>query len=202
MAEQFQSHIDRQLNALFETLSGQSTPQPRHGRGASAEPILADHLVSGLSSGRNTPLRSARRLTIPIKDWKEGQALELLAVGSDRHFLTHYVPVEAYEPLDLILYNFEGYPLPMKVGPGFLLRFVLLEWDEARLDRLIVRMKTSLKEGSEARVTRLFLHDDHWSWRLQVTIYLGPFRPWSQTDAALDPKGAHARRPFGLIAAL
>lgn len=90
----------------------------------------------------------------------------------------------------------------MKYGPGFIVRFTLLEWDELRLDRLIVAMKRSLREGSEARVTRLFLHDDHWAWRLQVTIYLGPFRPWSQADAVLDPVGAASRGPFGLIAAL
>ena len=101
-----------------------------------------------------------------------------------------------------MLYNFEGYPLPMSFGPGFLLRFTLLEWDEARLHRLLLQMKRSLRPSSEARITRLFLHDDQWAWRLQVTVYLGPFRPWASVDAAMDPVGARARAPGGLIAAL
>lgn len=46
----------------------------------------------------------------------------------------------------------------MKLGPGFLVRFILLEWDQHRLDRLLVAMKQSLREGAEGEYTASMKH--------------------------------------------
>ncbi|PWN31014.1 hypothetical protein BDZ90DRAFT_31346 [Jaminaea rosea] len=108
----------------------------------------------------------------------------------------------------MLSYNIEGFPLPLTTGSacGWLIRFSLLEWDEDRLDRLLLSLRRSMPEGAEARTSRMLLHDGDWVWRLQITLYLGPFLGWQErTFAAAAMSGRHQRarlRPAGLIAAI
>ncbi|CAO1621306.1 unnamed protein product [Parajaminaea phylloscopi] len=102
-----------------------------------------------------------------------------LVVDADvKTLLPFYAAPSPPEPIDLDLYALEALPLHLGASSGLLLRFVLLEWDDARLDRLMVSLKRSLPRGAEARVSRLLIHDGDWMWRLQVTLYLGPALQW------------------------
>lgn len=51
----------------------------------------------------------------------------------------------------MLSYNIEGFPLPLTTGSacGWLIRFSLLEWDEDRLDRLLLSLRRSMPEGAE-----------------------------------------------------
>lgn len=55
-------------------------------------------------------------------------------------------------------YAFEALPLNLPMGSGLLLRFMLLEWDDARLDRLMVSIESRLPLGAEGTYLLILLH--------------------------------------------
>lgn len=199
------THLHRSLTPTASR-AGSATP------GHVPAPAPAPAPAASSSSGH-----SARLAPLP---WTSGQPLDVIFLHSSSHHVVPYSfgPPSAFsffpfdgEPIGLDLYDFHGHPLSASAlaggegrdawGHGYLLRFTLLEWDDVRVERLLLSLKRSLREGAEAHISRVLLHDDHWTWRLQLTIYLGPYTGWLRQAFVRVPRlGSGRPGPMGGMA--
>ncbi|CAO1626858.1 unnamed protein product [Jaminaea pallidilutea] len=218
------SDVDHLFESVSRMASGTSTPLRQAGRdclpaptrgvgaataggGAPAaaerdQPLSAEDLIARLT-GR-THRRSAQSSQPRGSAESQNQQRDVAVAPNANQttmvpfFRQSIVP----EPIDLELLNLQGHSITLPGGrSGLILRFTLLDWDDIRLDRLMLRLKRSMTTEAEARISRLLLHDDWWAWRLQVTIYVGPRMAGAQ-QPAMAPSLQPATKPLGLIAAL